>query len=210
MEAENPETYAGDFEGPEQIIPAEMILDKAGRPIPWESCVTLNNSWGYTRNDTNYKSADDIVQTLINCVSKNGNLLLNVGPDAQGNIPQKSVEVLEQVGNWMKSNGESIYGCGPSQFAKPEWGWFTQKGNVVYAHITSFNIGQYYLRKMKGKVKGATLLSDGSTIRTSGFWNGGDRPYVAEDDLFLNIRRSSSTPPPPGLKNKVVKLELVD
>lgn len=214
MESENPESFAGDFEGPEQIIPSETVLDKLGRPIPWESCVTLNTSWGY-KKDENYKSASDIIRTLVNCVSKNGNLLLNVGPDAKGNIPKKSIEVLSEVGNWMKLNNESIYGCGPSQFAKPEWGWYTQKENVVYAHIMNNNIGQFYLKKMKGKVKNATLLFDESEIITSGFWldvdkKPIDKPFIAKDDLFMNFGKPTAlTYSLPDPINTVVKIELV-
>ncbi len=210
MEKETPEKFAGDFEGPEQIIPSETVLNESGHPIPWESCITLNSSWGYTKNDNNYKSSVDIIRTLVNCVSKNGNLLLNVGPDELGRIPQKSVEVLAEVGDWMKLNSESIYGCGPSQFAKPEWGWYTQKGNILYAHITSNNIGQYYLKKMKGKVKNATVLATGDNMVVGGFWNGDNKPFVAKDDLFMNFGRSGKTFPLPDPRNTVIKLELTE
>lgn len=220
MKSVTPEIYAGDFGGPEQIMPPGIVIDDAGRPIPWELCMTLNNSWGYNKNDTNYKSPDDIIYTLINCVSKGGNLLLNVGPDALGNIPQRSVKELEEIGSWMKYNSESIYGCGPSQFARPEWGWFTQKGNTVYAHMTNYNVGPYCLRKMKGKVKNATLLLDGSQLTTGEISNvNTNGPYVAEDDLFINIRRrrpNTATPSPlppsplPNTKYRVIKLELTE
>jgi len=209
MEIENSEVYAGDFEGPEQIIPSETVLDDSGRPIPWESCITLNSSWGY-KKDNNYKSATDIIRTLVNCVSKNGNLLLNIGPDAKGNIPVKSIEILHEVGEWMKYNSESIYGCGPSQFSKPEWGWFTQKGNNVYAHILEPNIGQFYLKHMMGKVKSATLLFDGSEMILSKFWNGDNKPFVAKDDLFMNFGMPIQlTYPLPDPRNTVVKIELI-
>lgn len=209
MEADKPEIFAGDFEGPEQIIPAETVVDKAGRPMPWESCITLNNQWGYKKDD-NYKSATDIIRTLVNCVSKNGNLLLNVGPDARGNIPAKSIEVLQEVGDWVKLNGESIYGCGPAPFPKPEWGWYTQKGDVVYAHILDNNIGQFYLRQMRGKVKYATLLFDGSEMILSSFWNGEDKPYVAKDDWFMNFGHPiQHTFPLPDPRNTVVKLHMI-
>src|SRR5665648_242974 len=209
MEIENSEVYAGDFEGPEQIIPSETVLDDSGRPIPWESCITLNSSWGY-KKDNNYKSATDIIRTLVNCVSKNGNLLLNIGPDAKGNIPVKSIEILHEVGEWMKYNSESIYGCGPSQFSKPEWGWFTQKGNNVYAHILEPNIGQFYLKHMMGKVKSATRLFDGSEMILSKFWNGDNKPFVAKDDLFMNFGMPIQlTYPLPDPRNTVVKIELI-
>ena len=210
MELATPEDYAGDFEGPEQIIPSETVVDYSGRPIPWESCITLNTSWGYMK-DNNYKSATDIIRTMVNCVSKNGNLLLNIGPDAKGNIPLKSIEILQEVGDWMKYNSESIYGCGSSQFSKPEWGWFTQKGNIVYAHILNPNIGQFYLKHMMGKVKKATLLFDGSEMILSKFWNGDNKPFVANDDLFMNfgmpIQLSFPLPDP---RNTVIKIELTE
>ncbi|HZK97016.1 MAG TPA: alpha-L-fucosidase [Prolixibacteraceae bacterium] len=209
MQSANPEKYAGDFGGPEQVIPPAIWLNDAGRPLPWELCLTLNNSWGYTKNDTIYKSPDDIIQTLMNCVSKNGNLLLNVGPDERGNIPAGSIRVLEEVGNWMKVNSESIYGCGPSKYPKPEWGWFTQKGNILYAHLSSPVIGQQGLRGMKGKVKNATLLYDGSSVRIGEPTIAGtNQPFVGKDDLFITLRRLSRTGPVPDQKNMVVKLEL--
>ena len=189
MEAEHPEPFAGDFEGPEQIIPYEIVRDELGRPIPWESCITLNNHWGYAHNDE-YKSAADVVHTLVNCVSKGGNLLLNVGPDARGNIPERSMEVLEEVGKWMQLNSESIYGCGPSSYEKPQWGYLTQKGDKIYAHILEQGIGQYYLPEMKGRVSGASLLRDGSEVFFGEFWLGGaSKPFVKKDDLFINFGR---------------------
>lgn len=209
MEKENPESWAGDFEGPEQIIPSETVVDKLGRPIPWESCITLNNSWGYQK-DLNYKTAQDVIRNLVNAVSKNGNLLLNVGPDALGNIPSKSVEILKEVGNWMKLNHESIYGCTNAEFAKPEWGRFTQKGNVLYAHIFDKNIGQYYLKHLKGKVKSATLLIDGSEVPLADFWNGTNKPFVASDDLFMSLGKPLQlTYPLPDEDDTVVKIELI-
>jgi alpha-L-fucosidase len=209
METEHPEIWAGDFEGPEQIIPSETILDELGRPIPWESCITLNTAWGY-KKDNNYKSATDIIRTLVNCVSKNGNLLLNVGPDARGSIPVKSIEILHEVGEWMEYNSESIYGCGPSQFPKPEWGWYTQKGNNLYAHILEPNIGQFYLKHMMGKVEKGNLLFDGSEMLLSKFWNGDNKSFVAEDDLFMNFGKPIQlTYPLPDSRNTVVKLELI-
>ena len=210
MEAEYPETYAGDFEGPEQIIPYEIVRDALDRPIPWESCITLNNQWGYARDDA-YKSAIDVVRTLVNCVSKGGNLLLNVGPDARGRIPDKSVEVLEEVGDWMKLNRESIYGCGPADYEKPQWGYYTQKEDIIYAHVLEQGIGQYYLPKMKGKIKNATLLKDGSEVFLGEFWLGGaSKPFVKKDDLFFNFGKNAiqHTYLLPDKTNTVVRLKL--
>ncbi|MEI8597525.1 alpha-L-fucosidase [Vibrio sp. M60_M31a] len=123
----NPTPYSGDFDSPEQMIPPEGIRDEAGNHIPWEACITLNRHWGYHAHDNHYKSAKLVVRTLVECVSKNGNLILNVGPDAKGRIPKKSVAILEEVGEWLADNGESIYGCGYAELPKPEWGRFTRK-----------------------------------------------------------------------------------
>ena len=211
MFSDTPDVYAGDFGGPEQITPPAVIKNNSGRPIPWELCLTLNNSWGYNRTDFNYKTAHNIIYTLINCVSKNGNLLLNVGPDAKGVIPKRSVEILEEVGEWMDANHESIYGCGPAQWDKPEWGWYTQKGDVVYAHVTNFNIGQICLRGMSGKVKSASLLSDASEIRMGEISNvNTNGKYVGKDDIFLTSLqpRLTVTPPSDASSIRVAKLML--
>lgn len=185
IESIDPEPYAGDFEGPEQVIPHKPIVDELGRPIPWEACITLNNNWGYATND-DYKSAKDVVRTLVNVTSKGGNLLLNVGPDARGNIPRKSIEILEKVGDWMDLNSESIYGCGIAPFPKPEWGRFTMKGDTLFAHITDINIGQYYMKGMKGKITEGRLLFDDREIFIGPYWHG-KRSYIDEDDIFFNL-----------------------
>jgi len=107
------------------------------------------------------------------------------------------VEILEEIGEWMKVNGESIYGCGPSEYPKPEWGCFTQKEDVVYAHMMNYNVGQYCLPHMRGKVQEATLLLDGTQLRTGEISNvNTNSPYVAEDDLFINLRRRRRPSPP--------------
>ncbi len=185
MEIENPELFAGDFEGPEQIIPQNGLYDNLGRPIPWEACITLNNEWGYATN-SDYKSPRDIVHALVNVVSKDGNLLLNVGPDARGNIPEKSLEILEKVGEWMELNSESIYGCGSAPYPKPEWGRFTMKDDTLYAHITGSNIGQYCMIGMKGKIKNARLVYDGREVFIGPYWHG-RRSYIGIDDVFFNL-----------------------
>ena len=210
MTLEKPEIYAGDFEGPEQVIPYDVVKDEVGRSIPWEACITLNNNWGYSPGG-HYKTAEDVIRTLANCVSKNGNLLLNVGPDARGNTPAESVEVLKEVGEWMALNQASIYNCGPSDLPKPQWGYYTQNGSTLYAHVLHKNIGQYYLKELSGKVNRATLLRDGSEVFVTGFWLGGEKPFVEENDAFMNFGKPiQHTFPLPDKKNTVVKLELVE
>lgn len=211
MESENPEYYAGDFEGPEQIIPKRPVVDELGRAIPWEACITLNNNWGYARNDNEYKSADAVVKALVNCVSKGGNLLLNVGPDARGRIPVESAKVLEGVGKWMHDNGESIYGCGIADYTKPEWGRYTQKGNILYAHVMEQGIGQICLEGLKGKVESLTLLRDNTEMFMGDFWHG-ERSYIDDTDLFINFieKPAQNTIILPDQINTVIKLVLVD
>jgi len=195
----------GDIETPEQAIPDKGILHVSGKPMPWETCLTLNNNWGYTENDHNWKSPELIVSSLVNCVSKDGNLLLNVGPDASGRIPAKSLEILEEVGNWMALNSESIYGCGSSAIEKPEWGRITQKGNVIYAHWMYPIIGHINIPGIAGKVKSVTLLSSGAELPTSTSWWGNG----SEGNFFIN--ENSPTHATFELPNKidtVIKIEL--
>jgi alpha-L-fucosidase len=108
--------FAGDFGTPEQEIPA------TGIDSDWESCMTMNGSWGYKPSDSNWKSSEKLIHNLIDIVSKGGNFLLNVGPDPQGLFPPESVERLADMGKWTKVNGASIYGAKASPFGRPEWG----------------------------------------------------------------------------------------
>ena len=98
---ETPNSYSGDFASPEMIIPPGGMRDLKGNPIPWELCATLNNHWGYCYHDHTYKTPQTVIRKLVECVSKGGNFILNVGPDAKGKIPKESQDVLEAVGEWI-------------------------------------------------------------------------------------------------------------
>ncbi|MBM7583185.1 alpha-L-fucosidase [Caldicoprobacter guelmensis] len=196
----NKEIYAGDFASPEQIIPPEGVVDEAGNPIPWEACITMNNHWGYAAADKDFKSPKQLIRALVECVSKGGNLLLNVGPNAKGEIPEESVEILTEIGKWMSKNGESIYGCGNAGLPKPEWGRYTKKGNKLYAHIFERGIGPIAIQGIKGKVKRARLLADGSEVSLQKPWNA----HHYGDAIFLNFRSSKL----PDEIDTVVELEL--
>lgn len=201
----NPTPYSGDFASPEQMIPPQGIRDEGGNPIPWEACITLNNHWGYDAHDKHYKSAKMVIRTLVECVSKNGNLLLNVGPDAKGRIPKESVAILEEVGEWMADNSDSIYGCGLSEFAKPEWGRFTQKGNKLYAHVMEEQVGAICLENMAGKVESMRLVKDGSEVLETHFWN---LVEYSENAFFFFSKRSFDCYPLPDEKDTVVEITL--
>ena len=122
--------YCGDFGTPEQEVP-----EKSPTGLPWESCMTMNDTWGYKSYDFNWKSSKTLIRYLIDAVSKDGNFLLNVGPKADGLIPQASVEVLKEIGAWMKVNSEAIYCASGCPIRQPQWGRFTKKPGKLYAHI---------------------------------------------------------------------------
>ena len=126
---------AGDFGTPEQEVPA------TGFPpgVDWESCMTMNDTWGFKKNDNNWKSDEKLIHTLIETASKGGNFLLNVGPTAAGEIPQPSVERLAAMGKWMTVNGEAIYGTTASPFATDmPWGRATQKPGKLFLHVMTW------------------------------------------------------------------------
>ncbi len=201
IKAAEPEIYAGDFANPEQILPPEGITNVKGEPIPWEANITLNNNWGYHADDNDYKSVRQVVHAIVECVSKGGNLLLNVGPNAKGEIPEPSLKILAEVGKWMNANGESIYGCGKADLPKPEWGRYTQKGNMLYAHIYERGIGPINLRGLNGKIAKARLLADGSELKLERPWNAQDYP----DDAFIQFKSQKL----PNEIDTVVALELL-
>ncbi|HYO26354.1 MAG TPA: alpha-L-fucosidase [Lacipirellulaceae bacterium] len=122
--------FRGDTETPEQFIPATGFKDR-----DWETCMTLNDTWGFKSYDTNWKSTETIVRNLVDIVSKGGNYLLNVGPTAEGEIPRESIERLRAVGAWMKVHGSAIYGVTASPCRAPAWGRVARKGDRLYLYV---------------------------------------------------------------------------
>ena len=152
---DNKEKYAGDFGTPEQEIPATGM---AG--ADWETCMTMNGSWGYWIDDKNWKSTEELGAQLIDAASKGGNYLLNVGPTAEGEIPAASIERLQGMGRWMAVNGEAIYGATASPFKKLDWGRCTQKPGKLFLHVFAWPHGELTVPGLKNKVKQAYLLAD--------------------------------------------------
>ena len=202
LATQNPSEYCGDFVSPEQIIPPAGVLDDMGKPVVWESCITMNNNWGYCARDDRFKTADIVVRKLVECVSKGGNMILNVGPDARGNIPAKSLEILAEVGKWMHANGEAIYGCGHSEILRPDYGRVTQNGKNVYFHVNEAQIGFVPLTGIKADdVKCIRLLQDGSELKIERNWMTNNYPDV----VFVSFGENPALPDP---IDTVVKVEL--
>ena len=197
----NPSEYSGDFVSPEQIIPTEGIRDVDGRPVTWEACITMNNNWGHCASDLNFKSSEMLVRKLVECVSKGGNLLLNVGPDARGVIPQQSIDILKGIGKWMSKNSKSIYGCGYADMPKPECGRITRNGKLLYYHITEAQVGFVSLPGIKAdEVKKIRLLATGTELRIENNWMVNNYP----DTVFVSLGRVDLPDP----TDTVIEVEL--
>ncbi len=157
-----------DYRTPEQYVPKEGVT-MDGKPVPWEACHTFSGSWGYHREEASWKSGEQLVQLLIDTVSKGGNLLLNVGPTARGEFDYRAVERLDGIGEWMERHGRSIYGCGPAPagFATPQDCRLTYNPETkrLYVHVFAWPIHHLHLEGMAGKVRYAQLLNDGSEIK---------------------------------------------
>ena len=148
----------GDYQTPEQHIPTNGLAGD------WETCMTINDTWGYKVHDHNFKSAETLIHNLIDIASKGGNYLLNVGPTSAGEIPQPEVERLEQMGDWMKVNGDAIYGTSSSPFGHPfTWGRCTAKispnKTTLYLHVWNWPTdGKLMVPQLKNHVVKAYLL----------------------------------------------------
>ncbi len=152
---------AGDYETPEQQIPPNGL---PGRD--WETCMTMNDTWGYKQDDDHWKSAQTLIRNLVDIASKGGNYLLNVGPTGEGVIPAASVERLTAIGQWMKINGPAIYGATASPFTRQlPWGRCTKiikNGNTtLYLHVFDWPAdGRLFVPNLLSKAESAFLLAD--------------------------------------------------
>jgi alpha-L-fucosidase len=149
---------AADFSTPEQIIRAET----GGRA--WESCMTLNDSWGYQRADDNWKSPKTVVRNLITCARDTGNYLLNIGPRADGVVPEDSVAVLQQVGQWMRRNRDTVINTDQCQVRRSAYAAFTRKGNTLYMHVYNWPGDYVAISGLTVGVKSAKMHVSGEAV----------------------------------------------
>jgi alpha-L-fucosidase len=154
----------GDFVTPEQYQPSAG-LTRDGKPVPWEACQTLNGSWGYDRDNHDFKTAGMLLRMLVDTVSKDGNLLLNVGPNARGEIDPEATGILRDIGRWMRLHQRAIYGAGPSTYAAPPDCRYTQRGDRLYMHLFAWPFEAVHLPGLAGRLAYAQFLHDGSEIR---------------------------------------------
>lgn len=132
--------------------------------LPLETCETINGAWGYNASDKRFKSTKDLIHYLVRAAGYNANFLLNVGPMPNGKIQPEFVQRLNEIGEWMKKYGQSIYGTRGGPVTPRPWGVTTQKGNTVYVHILNWQDAVLAIPNLGRKIKSARLLKDGSTI----------------------------------------------
>jgi alpha-L-fucosidase len=149
----------GDFSTPEQRIEAA----ETGRA--WESCMTMNDSWGYQRTDDAWKTPKQVIRNLITCAHDGGNYLINIGPKGDGSVPIESVAILKTVGDWMSRNGSALYGADVCQPSRCRFGSFSRKGNTLFLHIQSWPGSTVAIAGIMTKVRSAKLLATGKPIK---------------------------------------------
>lgn len=202
----------GDIDTPEQYIPSTGGPE--GRD--WETCMTMNNTWGFKTQDHDWKSSADLVRKLIDIAHKGGNFLLNVGPTAEGEIPAASVERLREVGAWIAKNGEAIYGTAASPVPYLSWGRCTRKGDTLYLHVFTWPTDGVLRLPVRLSPTGAHLLTapahplsvqqldDGLALRL---------PAEAPDPVASVIKLTFTGEPrvaPPLTRNKPAKASYGD
>jgi alpha-L-fucosidase len=178
--------FPGDHKTPEQRIPNLSDLDGTD----WETCMTMNGTWGYKSYDHNYKSPQTLIRNLLDIASKGGNFLLNVGPTAEGEFPPESIDILAKIGQWMKVNGEAVYGTKASPWGLFTWGRCTKKeiknGTSLYFSVFDWPAdGRLVIPGVKNSVVTAKLLATGAKVKTA----------VTKDDTLI-ITLPATAPDP--------------
>jgi alpha-L-fucosidase len=190
-----------DYRTPEQVAVREWVK-VGGQRVLWETCQTFSGSWGYHRDEATWKSVEQLVQMLIDTVSKGGNLLLNVGPTARGEFDERAMDRLSGIGEWMRRHGRSIYGCtqAPEEFQVPQDCRLTYNPETLrlYVHLFAWPVQALHLDGFAGKVEYAQLLNDASEIRFTDAaarlerWGGPGRDTIT---LELPVQKPDVTVP---------------
>ena len=189
-----------DIKTPEQYQPREWVT-VGGQPVVWEACQTFSGSWGYFRDEESWKSVDQLIQMLIDTVSKGGNLLLNVGPTGRGEFDARALDRLSGMGEWMKRHGRAIYGCtqAPSEFRAPQDCRLTYNPdtNRLYVHVFAWPFVELHLDGMGGRIEYAQLLNDASEIKMEArpAWQGGTDRRPDTVTLRLPVKKPNVTVP---------------
>ncbi|MEU6788714.1 alpha-L-fucosidase [Nonomuraea angiospora] len=186
----------GDYGTPEQEIPA---IPTDGQL--WESCMTINDHWGYAAYDANYKSTGDLTRNLVGISANSGNYLLNVGPDDKGVIPQPQLDRLKGMGDWLRANGPAVYGASYTGLvAKPSWGVVSRNGNKLYASVYTWpasGAALHLTAKSPFTVTGARVPATGVAVSVTASGDGYDlRPTGAAPDPIASVIELDVTPAP--------------
>jgi len=167
----------GDYATPEQGVP--IFKPKSE---PWELCMTMNDSWGYQGNDKNYKTPNQIIRIFVDCISKGGNLLLDIGPKPDGSIPEEQVKILKELGRWTQKHAEAIYGThaginkeyfyGPTTLSKDS--------TILFLFLENKPVGPLVLKGIKNKINRIRVVGDGTKlawdVKMKQYWN--DQPGI--------------------------------
>lgn len=181
-----------DFSTPEQDIRAEE------NERSWEACMTMNESWGYHKTDDAWKTPKQLIRNLITCARQGGNYLLNIGPKADGSIPEESVHILNSVGEWMDKYGHTIYDAESCQVDLPFFANFTRKGNILYVHAHFWPGREWAIGGLRSEVKSARLMPSGNPVKFeqnefSVLFS--DLPEDAPDDLITVLELECASVP---------------
>lgn len=158
-----------DFQMFERDLPGQNTAGHSATSevgnLPLETCQTMNGMWGYRITDQNYKDSKTLIQYLVQAAGNDANLLMNVGPQPNGEIPALALDRMKDMGAWLRQYGETIYGTRGGMISPRDWGVTTQKGNKLYVHILNLEDNGLFLPVADKKVKKATLFKDGSAVK---------------------------------------------
>jgi len=198
-----------DIKTPEQFQPREWVK-VGGQPVRWETCQTFSGSWGYNRDETLWRDTGELIRTLVDCVSKGGNLLLNVGPTGRGEFDKRAMDRLKGIGEWMKRHGRAIYECtqAPESFETPQDCRLTYNGKTkrLYVHVLAWPYKHLHLdgKSYTDTVEYVQMLNDGSELKTDKYPVKGEKANAAgKEGLRITLPLCK-----PGVEVPVIEIYL--